>query len=457
MEFVVPRVASAIVEAAQRLEPAKIGWTSVESPEFTNCRRWITRSDRQGTDPFGKPTVRAMMHPGYLNPNYVHPAGPIDPELSVLSIVAAKDQTPICVLANYSMHYFGNGAGFSADYFGEVAAMLEATISMESVRDHGDFVGIMSQGTSGDLHWMDYAAPQRSVNRSQYARGISDRIVTAWKQIEYREDCSLAMAEKRIRLRRRTPDAERLAWAAPLNQQRGDRPPRNQQEVYAQQAQWINDHPETDVVLQAVRIGELGITALPNEVYGITGLKLKLQSPLPATFNLELANGAEGYIPPPEQHRLGGYTTWPARTAGLEVEAEPKIVDAVLSLLETVSGKPRREPSEPLSDYAKAVLRQEPLAYWRLDDLTIHQAKDLLGSHPADYRGGVALYLDGSNAKGMQADEKPGRSVYFAGGSVGRRTGRPAGGPQPVALLLARLAGRSRWRTWKTLDARWRR
>ncbi len=40
------------------------------------------------------------------------------------------------------------------------------------------------------------------------------------------------------------------------------------------------------------------ITALPNEVYGITGLKLKAQSPLPATFNIELANGAEGYIPP---------------------------------------------------------------------------------------------------------------------------------------------------------------
>ena len=29
----------------------------------------------------------------------------------------------------------------------------------------------------------------------------------------------------------------------------------------------------------------------------------------------------------PHQHELGGYTTWPARTAGLEVSAEPKIVE----------------------------------------------------------------------------------------------------------------------------------
>ena len=55
-----------------------------------------------------------------------------------------------------------------------------------------------------------------------------------------------------------------------------------------------------------------------------------------------LANGAEGYIPPPEQHRLGGYTTWPARTAGLEVQAEPQIVDKLLQLMETLSGEKRK-------------------------------------------------------------------------------------------------------------------
>ena len=112
------------------------------------------------------------------------------------------------------------------------------------------------------------------------------------------------------------------------------------------EAHWIRDNPSTEIKLQAIRIGELGIATLPNEVFGITGLKLKMQSPLSLTMNIELANGAAGYIPPPEQHHLGGYTTWPARTAGLEVTAEPKIVDAVLRLLEKVSGKPRRVPKD---------------------------------------------------------------------------------------------------------------
>jgi hypothetical protein len=52
---------------------------------------------------------------------------------------------------------------------------------------------------------------------------------------------------------------------------------------------------------------------------------------------IELANGGDGYIPPPEMHLFGGYNTWAARSAGLEVMAEPKITQAAISLLETVS------------------------------------------------------------------------------------------------------------------------
>jgi hypothetical protein len=113
--------------------------------------------------------------------------------------------------------------------------------------------------------------------------------------------------------------------------------------VYAEQALWIRDNPRAELILQAARIGDLTLAMIPNEVYGITGLKLKAQSPSTMHMNLELANGAEGYIPPPEQHYLGGYTTWPARSAGLETEAEPKILSALLPLLEQVTGRPRRE------------------------------------------------------------------------------------------------------------------
>nr|WP_161501168.1 neutral/alkaline non-lysosomal ceramidase N-terminal domain-containing protein [Rhodopirellula sp. SM50] len=416
VEFVVPQIAQAIVSAHRNLRPAKLGWTSVNAEGHTNCRRWITRGDRIRTDPFGEPTVRAMMHPGYLNPDYVSPAGPVDPQLSVLSVVSAQDDTPICVLANYSMHYFGSSSGFSADYFGEVADLLESQIAPTDSGSHHTFVGIMSQGTSGDLHWMNYAKSHQPVSRKDYAKEIAQKTLAAWKQIEHRSDLTIAMAESPMKLRRRVPDAPRLAWAKTINLQRGPRPPKDRPEVYAQQAQWIDENPETELILQAVRIGDLGITALPNEVYGITGLKLKQQSPLGDTFNLELANGAEGYIPPPEQHRLGGYTTWPARTAGLEIDAEPKIVDRVLSLLESVSGKKRRPLVDPPNAYSRAILNAEPAAYWRLGDMVVDRATDATGNHHATFQGGVALYLPGPSGSGF--DETGNRSVYFAGGSL---------------------------------------
>ena len=55
------------------------------------------------------------------------------------------------------------------------------------------------------------------------------------------------------------------------------------------------------------------------------------------TFSIELANGYSGYIPPPAQHALGGYTTWRARSSCLEVQAEVKIRKAVGELLQQVA------------------------------------------------------------------------------------------------------------------------
>ncbi len=73
-------------------------------------------------------------------------------------------------------------------------------------------------------------------------------------------------------------------------------------------------------------------------------------------------------FPPPEQHVLGGYTTWPARTAGLEVDAEPKIVETLVTGLEEASQKSRRVMQDVHGPYAKAILAASPIGYWRLED-----------------------------------------------------------------------------------------
>jgi hypothetical protein len=417
-DYLSARLAASIEKAAGNLVPARAGWAVVDAGEFTKCRRWITRPDRMLIDPFGQQTVRAMMHPGHLSPDYVGPSGPADPWLSILSI-QSDDGTPLALLANFSMHYFSGHGGVSADYFGRFTSRLTDKIAPD---DRG-FVGIMSQGTSGDLWWGDYSVPQRSREIDEFTDGLVALAVKAYRNVDHCDEVSLSMAETRLTLERRTPDNERLSWAREMLAAMGDRRPRDRPEVYAEQAVYLHENPETEIVLQAIRIGQLGITAIPNEVYGITGLKLKARSPLRVTFNVELANGADGYIPPPEQHLLGGYTTWPARTAGLEVEAEPKIVESLLRLLEEVSGQPRQDVAEANGPYPTAVFAAKPVAYWRMAELNGSTARDASGhGNDAAYEGSLAYYLPGPQSDAF-SDKDVNRAVHFAGGGMTARVG----------------------------------
>jgi hypothetical protein len=64
---------------------------------------------------------------------------------------------------------------------------------------------------------------------------------------------------------------------------------------------------------------------------------LRKKSPLKPTFTIELANGYNGYLPTPAQHKLGGYETWRARSSYLEVDASTAITRTMVELLKKVA------------------------------------------------------------------------------------------------------------------------
>ena len=66
------------------------------------------------------------------------------------------------------------------------------------------------------------------------------------------------------------------------------------------------------------------------------GLELKQKSPFKPTFNIQLANGYNGYLPTPEHHKPGGYETRRAKSSHLEVDAPPKITAVLFEMLETL-------------------------------------------------------------------------------------------------------------------------
>jgi hypothetical protein len=89
--------------------------------------------------------------------------------------------------------------------------------------------------------------------------------------------------------------------------------------------------------VQAIRIGDLALCALPGEPFCQTGLDLKAKSPFKPTVMVGMANDYAGYLPTEEQHALGGYETWRAKSSFLEVKAATKIRHTALELLSALA------------------------------------------------------------------------------------------------------------------------
>lgn len=340
--FLARRIAEGIQRAAFLLAPAKIGWGSVNKPEFVFNRRWFVRTDSKRANPFGRIGERVQFGPSLADAE--KPSGPVDPELFVLSVQHA-DGRPLCVLANYGLHYIGGvpTGHVSADYFGVFADRIQEKLHAD--RQDPPFVGIISNGTSGDVNGVNLKDPNK--RKAGYARmhevadDLANAAVEVIGRIEHRSDVELGAKLTQLPLHVRKPGADQVAWAqSMLATEEAKKTNPSRPVIYARETMGLAEHPDTLLItLQALRIGDLTIASAPCEVFAVTGLAIKKESVAKATFTIELANGYGGYLPTPEQHEYGGYETWPARSSFLEVGAEPKIRTTLVELIREVNGK----------------------------------------------------------------------------------------------------------------------
>jgi hypothetical protein len=335
--YLAEQIAKGIAKAQANLAPAKIGWGVGREPNQLFNRRWKMKPGSIAADPFGRTTDMVKMNPGYQVPGLVEPAGPVDPEVSVLS-VRTRDGKPLALLANYSLHYVGGVEPLSADYFGAFAEKIGELLKADPA-----FVGIMSNGTSGDVNNINYAGPAPGKKEPfEQIRIVADAVakaaLAAEQKIEYRDSVPLKMAEREIELGVRLPSDKDLERAREILAAAKEPVLKTLPEIYARETVMLAKYPATvKAKLQAMRVGDLAIASSPCETFTETGLEIKQKSPLKPTFTIELANGYNGYLPTPAQHKLGGYETWRARSSYLEVEASVKITATLLELLEAVA------------------------------------------------------------------------------------------------------------------------
>lgn len=451
--FLTKKLVEAILAPLGKMQPARIGWGEIDAGEFTALRRWVIHPDHVQEDPFGNFSVRANMHAAANWDHVIGKSGPEDPMLTLISVESSEGE-PIGLLANFSMHYYGD-KDISPDYFGLFADGLKEKIAPDS----DTFVAMMSHGCSGDIWRHDYEkSPRRGEDAlplEDYAAALIERALEAHAAIEHTVPKSIAMAETRMTLPYRVPDQQRLEWAQRIVAEMGDRLPKTKPEVYAREQILLHEKQETEIVVQALRLGdEITIATTPNETYAISGLKIKNASPAPHTMVIELANGGDGYIPPPEQHLLGGYNTWAARSAGLEVEAEPKIVGAAIALLETVTGKPRTDRRPGHGAAAKHLLSLNPTAYWRLDEFSGPRARDASRfGNDAIYEPKVLFYLPGP-ASDAFSEGGLNRSAHFAGDRLAARLPGLTGSDYTVSLWFWSGSAPGKIKTFEWLFSR---
>jgi hypothetical protein len=329
-------IAEAIVQASKNRQPARAGWSGYDLPDEVFNRRWFLKPGAVPTNPFGEDTDIVKMNPGRNNNVLINPAGPTDPEVSVLYVVNAKGR-PLAVFANYSLHYVGNTGGqISADYFGEFARLMPVRLGSPA----DGFVAMMSNGTSGDINNINFRNPRPRREPFEQIRIVAsktaDAATRAIRQIDSPSgNLALTMKQREIALKHRVPTPEQIERAKSIIEvdAEGEKQlPRLAKAYAARTLKLAEEPPTTKVLIQTVRIGDLAICSLPFEVLVEIGLELKEKSPAADTFVVELANGGYGYLPTPEQHQFGGYETW-LTTNKVQKDASVILVDNLLEML----------------------------------------------------------------------------------------------------------------------------
>jgi hypothetical protein len=335
--LLVDGITESITRAHDNLQPAKLATESHPLPEEVFNRRWFLKPGKMPTNPFGE-LDRVKMNPPRSADVLDRPAGPTDPEITILSVQDAK-RKPLALFANYSLHYVGAvpRGQLSADYFGEFARLMPGRL-----RAGDDFVAMMSNGTSGDINNIPFGVTRPPREPFEQIRIVARKAAdTAWfahqKIDEHRDDVSIDMVQREVELQYRRPSDELLARARKIvkmsDEEASKQLPRLAK-AYARRTIQAAEREEDAVLvkLQAIRLGDFVICGIPFETFVEIGLDLKQRSPFARTMVIGLANGRYGYLPTTAQQRLGGYETW-LGTNKVQKDAADIITNQLIEML----------------------------------------------------------------------------------------------------------------------------
>lgn len=287
-------------------------------------RRFVMRNGRQ------------MTHPGRGNPDIVRPAGPIDPDVGVISAWGADGKFLGCVI-NFACHGTTGPPGFSADWPYYLDETIRGAMGVESTV-------VFLNGACGDVTQVDNRTVREAEFGEKWARRVGQKVgAEALKVIADAEPGDLHpldAAQTFIRIGTRKVPPERLERARQFVRSNDTS---DYRWVFARDAILLNERnglePNVTCEIQAIQIGPAVFISNSAEFFCQLGLDIKSSSPFPYTFVVELANGCIGYVPTEEAMGPsgGGYEARMGMHSKLVPSAGRGIVDESITLIKQLT------------------------------------------------------------------------------------------------------------------------
>lgn len=257
-----------------------------------------------------------------------HMLAGIDPTVSVMTFY--QGDQPMGAIVNFALHQCccGNITAYTGDF--------SSILSKELKKKYGeDFISLFVLGCCGDInHVNDDRVTKATLDTyREIGRRLAEKTEEAMRSAKTVDEGVRVVKEKlRIETRQAEPaetkrEVARLVDVSMM---------RLRNLVYYQAT---NTDTYKDLWIQAIRIGNVCIYALPGEIFVNLGLHLKKESPFADCFVIENANDYCGYVPTKEAfgEDCDLYETSLCHHSCLIPEAGDLIVNKALELAEKLS------------------------------------------------------------------------------------------------------------------------
>jgi neutral ceramidase len=296
-------IAESVKKASEAMEPGKLSYGLGREETISFNRRFYMTDGTVG------------WNPGRLNPGIIKPAGPIDPDVSVL-FAETLNGKPVSTYVNFALHLdITGGLDISADMPFTLSSILG------NIRGK-DMVTLFAQGCSGNINHIDVKSskPQSGhVEAQRIGTVLAGEVIKTYTRLDPLAVNNILVKRKIVELPLADISSMDISKAREIVALYGkpDAAPFmdfvtafKTVDIYGRKGKPI------DAEIQIFTLGDkCAIVSLPGEIFTELGMYIKSRSPYSYTMVVELSNGSIDYVPDRKAYVEGNYEPVSSRCA----------------------------------------------------------------------------------------------------------------------------------------------